>query len=245
MDGKVAIVTGSSRGIGREIALALAQRGARVVLNYQKDRSAALAVQDEIRSLGSEAEVVEADVRHFDHAKRLSQRALERFGRIDVLVNNAGITRDKTFRRMDPEHWHEVIDVNLHGVFNTTKAVIDPMCEQKTGCIVSISSIIGEMGNAGQANYAASKAAIIGFTKSLAKEVARHQVRVNAVAPGFTETDMLTAVPEEAKTKLLTQIPLGSFASPLDVAQGVLYLCDESGRYITGHVLSINGGMYV
>ncbi|HEY9856806.1 MAG TPA: 3-oxoacyl-[acyl-carrier-protein] reductase [Stenomitos sp.] len=245
MHGKVAIVTGSSRGIGREIALALAKRGVNVVLNYQKDKASAEAVACEIRALGAQAEVVEADVRHYDQAQRLAERAMDRFGRIDVLVNNAGITRDKTFRKMLPEHWHEVIDVNLHGVFNATKAVIEPMCDQRSGCIVSISSIIGEMGNAGQANYAASKAAIIGFTKSLAKEMARHNVRVNAVAPGFTETDMLVAVPDEAKEKILTQIPLGTFASPQDVAHGVLYLCDESGRHITGHVLSINGGMYV
>lgn len=245
MHGKVAIVTGSSRGIGREIALALARRGVNVVLNYQKDKTAAQTVADEIRALGAEAEIVEADVRHFDQAQRLADRAISRFGRIDVLVNNAGITRDKTFRKMQPEQWHEVIDVNLHGVFNVTKAVIDPMCEAQSGCIISISSIIGEMGNAGQANYAASKSAIIGFTKSLAKEVARHNVRVNAVAPGFTETEMLQAVPDEARRKILIQIPLGSFAMPEDVAQGVLYLCGDTGRHITGHVLSINGGMYV
>ncbi len=245
MHGKVAIVTGSSRGIGREIALAFARRGTSVVLNYQKDKTAAEAVANEIRSMGAEAEVVEADVRQFDHAQRLAERAMQRFGRIDVLVNNAGITRDKTFRKMTPELWHEVMDVNLHGVFNVTKAVVDPMCDQRSGCIISISSIIGEMGNAGQANYAASKAAIIGFTKSLAKEMARHNVRVNAVAPGFTETDMLTAVPDDAKSKILTQIPLGAFASPGDVANGVIYLCDDTGRHITGHVLSINGGMYV
>ena len=227
LDGKTAIVTGAGRGIGRAIARELADTGANVVINYS---TSALAIQ--------------ADVTDFDQVTQLVRKTIEAFGQIDILVNNAGITRDKTLKNMEKEHWDEVIHVNLDSVFNCTKQVLPFMLERKSGRIVTISSFVALGGNVGQANYAATKAGIIGFSKSVALEVARHGITVNVVCPGFTETDMLMEVPEKIRQRILEKIPMARFGKSEEVATCVRYLVTE-GDYMTAQVISINGGVYI
>ena len=236
---RVALVTGANGGIGSATALKLGMNGFKVILNYHVNKDNAVEIAS---SLGVENTLlIEADITNIEAVNEMVSKTLEKFGRIDVLVNNAGITRDRTFVKMSKEEWDEVINVNLNGVFNVTKAVIGIMIEQGSGTIINISSIVGEIGNFGQTNYSASKAALIGFTKSLAKEVARKGIRVNAIAPGFVDTEMTRKIPENVKNKILEQIPMGRFATPEEVADAVLFLCNAG--YITGTVIDVNGGM--
>ncbi len=242
---KVAVVTGGSRGIGRAICLALAEAGADILLNYSRSDKAADKVKKEIEKLGRKCVTVRADVGNFQQAQNIGKAVMNHFGKVDILVNNAGINRDRTLKRMTFEQWNEVIQTNLSSVFNCTKAVIDPMSANGGGTIVSISSIIGEMGNLGQSNYAATKAGIIGFTKTMAKELSRSNIRVNAIAPGFVETDMLGTVPEDIREQIKKEIALGRFGTPEEIALAVVYLCSTAGSWITGITLRINGGHYI
>ena len=236
---RVALVTGSNGGIGRATALKLGMNGFKVILNYHVDKDKAVEIAS---SLGERnALLAEADVTNVEAVNEMVSKVLEKFGRIDVLVNNAGITRDRTFVKMSREEWNEVINVNLNGAFNVTKAVIGIMIGQGSGTIINISSIVGEIGNFGQANYSASKAALIGFTKSLAKEVASKGITVNAIAPGFVDTEMTRKIPENIKSKILEQIPMRRFAAPEEIADVVLFLCNA--KYIIGTVIDVNGGM--
>jgi 3-oxoacyl-[acyl-carrier protein] reductase len=245
LSGKVALVTGGSRGIGRAIALALAEAGADILLNYARSDKQADEVKKQIEKMGRKCVTARADVSKFEQAQNLGKAVVNHFGKLDILINNAGVNRDRTLRRMTPEQWNEVIQTNLNSLFNCTKAVLEAMITQGGGVIVSVSSVIGEMGNIGQANYAATKAGIIGFTKSLARELAASNIRVNAVAPGFIETDMLGTVPEDIRKQILTQIPLGRFGTPEEIALSVLYLCSPAASWITGITLRINGGNYI
>lgn len=245
VSGKVAVVTGSSRGIGKAIALALAEGGADIVVNYNRSDKQADAVKKDIEAMGRKCITVRGNVGNFQQAQAIGKAALTHFGKVDILINNAGVNRDRTIRRMTPEQWNEVIETNLSSCFNCTKAVLESMLEQGEGVIVSVSSIIGEMGNPGQANYASTKAGIMGFTKSLAKELARNNIRVNAIAPGFVETDMLGTVPEDIKEQIKKDIALGRFGSPEEVALAVLFLCSPAAKWITGITLRMNGGHYI
>jgi len=242
---KVAIVTGSSRGIGREIALKFAKNGAKVVVNYPVDGEAenAEAVAEEIEDLGTEALVVKADVTDTKEVKGLIKETRKEFDKIDILVNNAGITRDKLLMRMREEDWDSVLDVNLKGAFNTTKAVSRVMMKQREGTIINIASVVGLMGNAGQANYAASKAGLIGFTKSVAREMAARNITVNAVAPGFIETAMTDELSDKVIAEMTDNIPLDDLGQPEDVANAVLFLASDTANYITGEVIRVDGGM--
>lgn len=244
LSGKVALVTGGAQGIGKAIALLLARNGANVVvsdINLEKAREAA----DEIQGMGRRSFAIKANVADLKDVERMVEAIVEQFGRIDILVNNAGITRDRLILRMTEEDWDAVLDVNLKGTFNCTKTVIRHMSKQKSGKIVSIASVTGEMGNAGQANYAASKAGVIGFTKTIAREFATRGINVNAIAPGYIQTPMTDAVPEKAKEELKRMIPMERLGQPEDVAQAVLFLVSESSSYITGQVLNVNGGIYM
>jgi len=241
--GKVALVTGGTRGIGRAILLALCREGAECVFTYTRNHELAESVVKELQGVGRRALSVQLDVRDFEGAKLLVERAKSEFGKIDILVNNAGITRDKSLMMMSREDWSEVIDTDLTGVFNTSRASIITFLKQKSGNIVNVSSMSGIHPLPGQTNYAAAKAGVIGFTKSLAKEVAPYNIRVNAVAPGFISSDMTAALDEKYKKRLNEVIPAGRFGTPEEVAEVVLYLlCDES-RYITGEVVQIDGGL--
>lgn len=238
---KVAIVTGASRGIGKATALALAVEGANVVVNYASSSQAADAVVEEITKAGGQAIAVGADVSKSEEVERLVKETQDKFGRIDVLVNNAGITRDTLILRMKLEDWEAVINLNLTGVFLCCKAVSKIMLKQKSGRIINISSVAGQMGNAGQANYSAAKAGVIGLTKTLAKEFASRGVTVNAVAPGFIETDMTSDLKAEEILKL---IPLARYGKPEEIAGMIRFLAaDESAKYITGQVFNVDGGM--
>lgn len=243
--GRVALVTGGSRGIGKAISLALAREGADVVVDHLEQKEEANEVVEEIRRMRRRALAFQTDVRDFDKVVNMVEQTIEEFGKIDILVNNAGIVRDKTLRKMKKEEWEIIIDTNLSGVFNCIKAVITYMEERKNGKIINISSVIGETGNFGQANYAAAKAGVIGLTKSVAKEVARKGITVNAVAPGFTETGMLKTIPESVKEQILKQIPMGRFATPEDIAKVVVFLTSDDANYITGQVINVNGGYYM
>lgn len=245
LSGRVALVTGGSRGIGRAICEALADAGAAVAINYQGSERAAREVAREIAEAGGVADIFQADVSQREEVQRMKKQVLARFGRVDLLVNNAGITRDRTFVRMDEEAWAAVLSVNLNGVFYCTKAFLDGMLERRYGRIVHISSIVGQTGNYGQANYAAAKAALLGLTKTLAKELATKGITVNSVAPGFIETEMVTAVPEEIRGKIVKQIPMGRLGTAQEVAKGVVFLLSDDASYITGQTLNVNGGMYV
>ncbi|WP_413174314.1 3-oxoacyl-[acyl-carrier-protein] reductase [Anabaena azotica] len=238
---QVAIVTGASRGIGRAIALQLASQGAKVVVNYANSSTAADQVVAEIIAAGGEAIALQADVSQSDQVDTLIKTTLDKFNRIDILVNNAGITRDTLLLRMKLEEWQAVIDLNLTGVFLCTKAVSKIMLKQRSGRIINISSVAGQMGNPGQANYSAAKAGVIGFTKTVAKELATRGITVNAVAPGFITTDMTSDIKAEG---ILQYIPLGRFGQPEDIAGMVRFLAaDPAAAYITGQVFNVDGGM--
>lgn len=241
---RVAIVTGASRGIGRSIAEYLAARGAAVVAVSRNSADTAALVQ-QIEADGGKAMSVQADVAVAADVDAMIAAVQERFGRVDILVNNAGITRDNLLARMKEDDWDTVLDVNLKGAFLCTRAVARIMSKQRYGRIVNISSVVGQMGNAGQANYCASKSALGGLTRSNARELARRNVTVNAVAPGFIETDMTAGLAEKVRNEMLGQIPLGRFGAVDDVAAAVAFLASEQAGYITGHELSVNGGMYM
>jgi 3-oxoacyl-[acyl-carrier protein] reductase len=243
LQGRKAVVTGASRGIGRAIALALAREGADVAINYMASEARAQEVVAEIQALGRQALAVRADVSDYPDTFRMAQDVLAAFGHVDILVNNAGINSDKTFVKMDHASWRKVLAINLDGVFNCTKVFIDSMLKQGYGRIVNITSIIGQIGNFGQANYAASKAGVTAMTKSLAKELAAKGITVNAVAPGFIETEMVNAIPERVRQRLLDQVPLRRFGKVEEVARAVVYLVSSDGDYITGEELSMNGGL--
>nr|MBC7244305.1 3-oxoacyl-[acyl-carrier-protein] reductase [Chloroflexota bacterium] len=243
LDGRVAVVTGASRGIGRAIAIKLASLGAKVVVNYRSNQAAAEEVVQHIRAIGGEAIAVQADVSIYDDAQRLIQSALDHFGRLDILVNNAGTTRDTLLVRMSEEDWDVVINTNLKGAFNCTKAAQRPMLKQRYGRIVNITSIAGLAGNPGQANYAAAKAGLVGFTKALAKEVGVRNITVNAVAPGYIPTDLTAILPPELVAKGIEMTPLGRPGSPEDIANAVAFLVSDEASYITGQVLSVDGGL--
>jgi len=241
---KVAVITGASRGIGRLIAVDLARRGARVVVSA-RNVEALDSLVAEITSGGGEALAVAADVAVAADADGLLAAAVQRFGRVDILVNNAGITRDGLLLRMKEEDWDAVLDTNLKGAFLCTRAAAKVMSKQKYGRIINISSVVGEMGNPGQANYCASKAGLLGLTKSVARELARRNITVNAVTPGFVVTDMTDALPEKARDELVSQIPLGRLGKPEDIAFCVAFLASDQAGYITGQVLGVNGGMHM
>ncbi len=238
-----AIVTGASRGIGKAIALKLAEEGYNLCLNYRSSDAEIKEVMNIAKEFGVKVILVKADISNFDSAKELIDKAYDEFGSISLLVNNAGITKDQLLPKLKEEDFDSVINVNLKGVFNCTKHIIKPMMKQRQGSIINITSVIGQIGNAGQSNYAASKAGVIGFTKSIAKEVGSRGIRVNAVAPGFIETDMTKELPEAVIESMLTNIPLKKSGKPEDVANAVSFLANENSHYITGQVLVVDGGM--
>ena len=240
---KVAIVTGASRGIGRAIAERLAAGGATVVCVARGSNAQETVAS--IQAAGGKASVFSADVTDRDAIDRLIKDTVEQYGRLDIVVSNAGITRDQLMLRMKPEEWDEVIATNLTAAFGLCQAALKPMIRQRSGRIIAVSSVVGQMGNAGQANYAASKAGLIGFCKALAREIASRQVTVNVVAPGFVDTDMTRAIAANAKVDWTTQIPLGRLGTPADVAAAVSFLASDEASYITGQVLAVNGGIYM
>ncbi|GAB4165464.1 MAG: 3-oxoacyl-[acyl-carrier-protein] reductase [Geothermobacteraceae bacterium] len=242
--GKIAFITGASRGIGRAIALELARQGASIIA-AGRDQAALESVADAIRALDVEVEVVTGDVSDAASIDAMVAKGVARFGRIDILVNNAGLTRDGLLLRMKDEDWDAVLNANLKGAFMLTRAVARLMTKQRYGRIVNISSVVGEMGNPGQANYCASKAGMIGLTKSNARELARRNVTVNAVTPGFIETSMTEAMTDKARAEMSSQIPLGRLGTPEDVASAVAFLASEAAGYVTGQVLGVNGGLYM
>jgi 3-oxoacyl-[acyl-carrier protein] reductase len=243
VEGKVALVTGASRGIGRAIALELAQNGANVAVNYAGSEAKANEVVDEIKALGREAFAVQADVSDSDAVAAMVKSTVEQFGRLDILVNNAGITKDNLLMRMKDSEWDDVININLKGVFLTTKAVTRQMMKQRQGRIINIASIVGVSGNPGQANYVAAKAGVIGLTKTAAKELSSRNITVNAIAPGFITTDMTDKLTEEVKNEMLKQIPLARFGEPSDISNAVTFLASDKSSYITGQTIHIDGGM--
>jgi 3-oxoacyl-[acyl-carrier protein] reductase len=242
--GKVALVTGGAQGIGKAVALLLARNGADIVvsdINLEKAEETA----KEVQALGRNALAMKVDVAKLDDVEKMVGAILAQFGKVDILINNAGIARDKLILRMTEEDWDAVLNINLKGTFNCTKAVVRHMSKQKSGKIVNIASVVGEMGNAGQGNYAASKAGVIGFTKTIAREFAQRGINVNAIAPGYIETPMTDALPDKVKEELKRLIPLDRLGKPEDVAEAVLFLVSESAGYITGQVLNVNGGIYM
>ena len=243
LDGKRALVTGASRGIGRAIALRLAAEGASVAVNYHSGENDAASVVSEITASGGTAIAFQASVASAEEANRLVDATVEALGGIDILVNNAGITRDNLLMRLSEDDWDAVLDTNLKGAFLCTKAAIRPMLRQRSGRIVNMSSIVAITGNPGQANYTAAKAGLIGFTKTIAREVASRGITVNALAPGFIETQMVEAIPEDLRKQILERIPLGQFGTPDDVARSVVFLASDDGAYITGQVIGIDGGL--
>lgn len=245
MEDKIAVVTGASRGIGRSIALALADAGAHVVVNYAGNAQAAKEVAEAIEQKGRQAIIYQADVADSEQVATMMEEVLKVFGKIDILVNNAGITRDNLLMRMKEEEWDQVIATNLKGVYNCIKAVTRPMMKQRSGRIINISSVVGSVGNPGQANYVAAKAGVIGLTKATAKELASRGITVNAVAPGFIETDMTAKLNEEIQASLLTQIPLQKLGQPNDVAHMVCFLASEKASYVTGQTIHVDGGMFM
>ena len=245
LQGKCALVTGGSRGIGRAVCLELARQGARVAVNYAGNAAAAEETAAACRELGAEAFALQADVADAAACEAMVKEVLSRFGRLDILVNNAGVTRDGLMLTMKEADWDAVLDTNLKGAFHCMRAAYRPMMKQRYGRIVNLSSIVGLRGNAGQANYAASKAGLIGLTKSLAKELAGRGVTVNAVAPGFIDTDMTAALPEKAREAMLATIPMGRLGQAEDVARAVAFFAGDESAYVTGQVLCVDGGMAV
>lgn len=243
LTGKTAIVTGGSRGIGRAVSLLLAREGANVAIVYAGNTAAAEETKQQAEALGAAAAVFQCDVADEQAVTDMVKAVKTQFGSVDILVNNAGITRDGLLMRMKEVDWQAVLDTNLTGVYHCTKAVSKLMMKQRHGAVINLSSVVGETGNAGQANYAAAKAGIIGFTKAVAKELASRNIRVNAVAPGYVETDMTAGLPDSAKEDMLRSIPLGRPATADDVAQAVLFLASDQACYITGQVLNVDGGM--
>jgi len=243
LDGRIALVTGASRGIGAAIAFSLAMAGAKVGVNYNTSRESAEKVVEKITQGGGEAFLVEGNVSEEASAEAAVKQLISQCGQIDILVNNAGINRDRLLMRMKIEDWDEVLDVNLRGTFLCSKLVMPQMIKQRKGRIVNISSVVGLSGNPGQANYAAAKAGLIGFTKAVAREVASRNVTVNAVAPGFIATGMVEELTEDTQKQILDKIPMGRFGSAEDVSQAVLFLCGDGASYITGQVITIDGGL--
>lgn len=243
LSGKCAVITGASRGIGKEIAIKFAKQGANIVINYRKNEEEADLLKKEIELLGREVLIVKADVSNLEEAEFLITEAKKRFDRIDILVNNAGITKDNLLLRMKEEEFDDVVKVNLKGTFNCLKAITPIMLKQKYGKIINMASVVGVIGNAGQINYCASKAGIIGMTKSLAREIGRKSITVNAIAPGFIQTDMTNVLDEDQKKSILSQVPLNRFGTVEDVANVALFLASDNSNYITGQVLSVDGGM--
>lgn len=242
---KSALVTGASRGIGRSIAIQLAEEGYNVVVNYAGNKEKADAVVEEIKAKGVESFAIQANVANGDEVKAMIKEVVSQFGSVDVLVNNAGITRDNLLMRMKEQEWEDVIDTNLKGVFNCIQKVTPQMLRQKGGSIINLSSVVGAVGNPGQANYVATKAGVIGLTKSAAKELASRHITVNAVAPGFIVSDMTDVLSDELKAQMLEQIPLAEFGEDSDIAHTVAFLASEKAKYITGQTIHVNGGMYM
>lgn len=245
LEGKVALVTGASRGIGRAIAIGLAEAGADVVVNYAGSEQAAEEVVRHIESLGRASFKVKADVASSAEVEAMVKRTLDQFGKLDIMVNNAGITRDNLIMRMKEEEFDQVVNTNLKGVFNCIKAVTRPMMKQRSGKIINISSVVGVLGNAGQANYVAAKAGVIGLTKSAARELASRNISVNAVAPGFIETDMTDKLSADMREQMLGQIPFGRLGRPEDIARVVRFLASDDASYMTGQTIHVDGGMYM
>lgn len=243
LQGKCAVITGASRGIGREIALKYAKEGANIVLNYRNSETEALQLKEELDKLGSDTLIIKANVGKFEEAEKLIKEAKEVFGRVDILVNNAGITKDNLIMRMKEEDFDSVIDVNLKGAFNCLKAVTPIMIRQKYGKIINMSSVVGVIGNAGQVNYCASKAGLIGMTKSLAREIGGKNINVNAIAPGFIDTDMTKVLSEDQKKNIMSQVPLKRLGQADDIANLALFLASNQSNYITGQVIHVDGGM--
>ncbi len=243
LEGKVALVTGASRGIGKAVALMLAENGADIAVNFAGSTAAAEAVAAEIEKMGRKAILVQGDVSKTDVCAEIVDKVVKELGHIDILVNNAGITRDTLLMRMKEEDWDAVLNTNLKGVFNCTKAAVKYMAKQRSGSLVNISSVVALMGNAGQANYAAAKAGILGFTRSVAKEMAARGIRVNAVTPGFIKTDMTSVLSEKVVAAMEASIPLARLGEPEDIAKAVLFLVSDNAAYITGQTLHVDGGM--
>lgn len=241
---KVALVTGGSRGIGKSIAKRLASEGAIVVINYKQNDSAANETKKEIEDAGGQATISKFDVSDFDTVHQEIDKIIEKFGGLHILINNAGITKDALLMRMKEDDWDSVISINLKGIFNCTRAVTRNMFKQREGRIVNLTSVVGEMGNAGQTNYAASKAGVIGFTKACAREMAPRGITVNAVSPGFIKTDITDELPEDIKKDYISKIPLNRFGTTEDVAGAVAFLTSDDASYITGEVFRVNGGIY-
>lgn len=240
---KVALITGASRGIGKAIAVKFAKEGYNLVINYVSDKTDIKKLEEEFKQYGSEILLIKSDVSKYEECENMIKRAIEKFGQIDVLVNNAGITKDMLLMRMKKEDFEQVIDTNLVGTFNVTKNVVPYMMKARSGRIINISSVVGISGNAGQTNYSASKAGIIGFTKSLAKEIASRNILVNAVAPGFIETNMTDVLKDDVKQKIAKNIPLKRMGTAQDVANVVKFLASDDSSYITGQVINVDGGM--
>ncbi|HAR5000102.1 3-oxoacyl-[acyl-carrier-protein] reductase [Staphylococcus aureus] len=242
---KSALVTGASRGIGRSIALQLAEEGYNVAVNYAGSKEKAEAVVEEIKAKGVDSFAIQANVADADEVKAMIKEVVSQFGSLDVLVNNAGITRDNLLMRMKEQEWDAVIDTNLKGVFNCIQKATPQMLRQRSGAIINLSSVVGAVGNPGQANYVATKAGVIGLTKSAARELASRGITVNAVAPGFIVSDMTDALSDELKEQMLTQIPLARFGQDTDIANTVAFLASDKAKYITGQTIHVNGGMYM
>ncbi|HHA0736712.1 TPA: 3-oxoacyl-[acyl-carrier-protein] reductase [Staphylococcus aureus] len=242
---KSALVTGASRGIGRSIALQLAEEGFNVAVNYAGSKEKAEAVVEEIKAKGVDSFAIQANVTDADEVKAMIKEVVSQFGSLDVLVNNAGITRDNLLMRMKEQEWDDVIDTNLKGVFNCIQKATPQMLRQRSGAIINLSSVVGAVGNPGQANYVATKAGVIGLTKSAARELASRGITVNAVAPGFIVSDMTDALSDELKEQMLTQIPLARFGQDTDIANTVAFLASDKAKYITGQTIHVNGGMYM